>query len=137
MSPSTPRIFIDNRSQPFREFMESSLPQGSKGTSRGDNRIIVDTIARGNLCDLIGHSCATGDTMNERGDFIQDPAKDVFNSCHLPENIHVETSASPRCFMGYLSLGYASLDGIVDQLVMTFPTGLTFINKGNGIAIRI
>ena len=46
MAAGEPGVLIDDAAEPLAEFVIGPLPQRAEGACRGDDRVIVDAVAR-------------------------------------------------------------------------------------------
>ncbi len=123
-----PGILVDDPAQPIAELVVGTFPQGAKGAGRGDDGVVVDAVLGTDLGDAIGHAGPAGNSVDQALGPFQHAVQDAFRPAHFPKHVHMKPAQAVGRFIGHARLMDAAADGIGNQFLMAFASGLAIVN---------
>src|SRR6266446_9073275 len=122
MPTRQPGVLIDDAAEPPAKFVVGPLPQRPERAARRHDRVIVYPVARTDLGNLVRHSGAAGDAVNESFSPFQHPVQHTLSRRHLPEHVHVNTAFAVRALMSNARLVDTARDRVRDEFFMSLDS---------------
>src|SRR5579864_190557 len=132
-----PGILVDDAAQPIAKLVVGAFPKRAEGACRGNDGVVVDTIAGADFGDLVGHAGAAGDAIDEPARAFEHAMEDALCRRHLPEHIHVDAALAVGALMGDARLMDAAGNRVGDELLMALAPRAAMVDLRDALALRV
>src|SRR5262249_44642950 len=123
MSAGEPGILVDDAAEPVPEPVVRAFPQRAKSARRGHDGVVVDTVARADLGDLVWHAGAAGDPVDQSPGAFEHTVQDALGGCHFPQHVHVYAALPAAPLIGDARLMDAAGDRVGDEFLVALAPG--------------